>query len=170
MLKKIALLALLFILPLGVFAQNVKFGHLKSGEILKMMPEYAKAETDMQALQKKYSDEIQASQAELQKKYTEYMQQADSLPKNLAERKQKDINELAQRAEQFQQEVPNILAKAQEDMLTPIFKKMEDAIVAVGTEGGYIYVFDLSRTAIPFVNEKQSTDVTSQVKAKLGIK
>lgn len=170
MLKKIALIALLFILPLGVFAQNVKFGHLKSGELLKLMPEFTKAEADMQALQKKYSDELQAAQADLQKKYADYMQQADSLPKNLADRKQKDIQELAQRAEQFQQEIPNILTKAQEDMLAPVFKKLEDAITVVGTEGGYIYIFDLSRTAIPFVNDKLSTDVTPQIKAKLGLK
>ena len=71
---------------------------------------------------------------------------------------------------QFEQEVQQNLQKAQEDMTTPIFKKAEDAIVAVGQEGGYTFIFDLSRTAIPFVNDKQSTDVTTAVKTKLGIK
>ena len=48
-------------------------------------------------------------------------------------------------------------------------KKIDDAIKAVGQEGGYVYIFDLNATQIPFVNETLSTDVTGAVKAKLGI-
>ena len=55
-------------------------------------------------------------------------------------------------------------------MLQPIAKKIDDAIKAVGQEGGYVYIFDLSTTNIPFVNETLSTDVTGAVKTKLGIK
>ena len=49
MLKKIALL-LLLIAPMSVFAQ--KFGHVKFAEILTVMPEYTKAQTDIQAQQR----------------------------------------------------------------------------------------------------------------------
>lgn len=55
-------------------------------------------------------------------------------------------------------------------MMEPIYKKFEDALKAVGQEGGYIYIFDLNRTDIPYVNETQSTDVTAAVKTKLGLK
>ena len=55
MLKKIALL-LLLIAPMSVFAQ--KFAHFKSMDIIPVMPEYTKAQTDIQALQKQYEDEI----------------------------------------------------------------------------------------------------------------
>jgi outer membrane protein len=55
-------------------------------------------------------------------------------------------------------------------MLEPIVKKIEDAIKAVGQEGGYTYIFDLNTTNIPYVSETLSTDVTAAVKAKLGIK
>ena len=42
MLKKIALL-LLLIAPMSVFAQ--KFGHIKSADVLTVMPEFTKAQT-----------------------------------------------------------------------------------------------------------------------------
>jgi len=42
MLKKIALL-LLLILPMSVFAQ--KFGHVKTADIITVMPEFTKAQT-----------------------------------------------------------------------------------------------------------------------------
>lgn len=98
------------------------------------------------------------------------MQQQDSLPRNIAERRQKELQDLMERGQQFEQEVQQNMQKAQEEMTAPIFKKVEDAITAVGTEGGYIYIFDLSRVAIPYVNDKQSIDVTAAIKAKLGIK
>ena len=47
MLKKIALL-LLLIAPMSVFAQ--KFGHINSQEILSVMPEYKKAQTDISTM------------------------------------------------------------------------------------------------------------------------
>ena len=52
MLKKIALL-LLLIAPMSVFAQ--KFGHIKSADVLTVMPEFTKAQTDIQAMQKQYT-------------------------------------------------------------------------------------------------------------------
>lgn len=169
MFKKIALL-LMFVLPLSVFAQTLKFGHLKSYEVIQAMPDYTKAMTDLQALQKKYGDEVKRASDEFNKKYTEFMQQQDSLPRNIAERRQKELQDLMERGQQFEQEVQQNMQKAQEEMTAPIFKKVEDAITSVGSEGGFIYVFDLSRVAIPYVNDKQSVDVTSLVKNKLGIK
>lgn len=169
MLKKIALL-LLIVLPMGAFAQTLKFGHVKSYEVIQTMPEYTKAMTDLQDLQKKYTDEIKRANDEFNKKYQEFIQQQDSLPRNIAERRQKELQDLMERGQQFEQEVQENMQKAQQDMTAPIFKKVEDAVVTVGQEGGYIYIFDLSRTSIPYVNDKQSIDVTPALKTKLGIK
>ena len=76
MLKKIALL-LLLIVPMSVFAQ--KFGHLKSADVLTVMPEFTKAQTDIQAMQKQYEDEMKRATDELTKKYTEYQQEQANL-------------------------------------------------------------------------------------------
>ena len=60
-------------------------------------------------------------------------------------------------------------AQKQQELTDPIIKKATEALKAVGTEKGFTYIFDLSQTPIPFINEQQSTDVTADVKAKLGI-
>ena len=80
MLKKIALI-LLLIAPMTVFAQ--KFGHIKTQAIISIMPEYTKAQTDIQTLQKQYEDDIKRLTDELQKKFTEYQQEQANLPKNI---------------------------------------------------------------------------------------
>ena len=58
MLKKIALVMLLA-LPMGVFAQNLKFGHINAQEIITVMPEFTKAQNDIQNLEKQLTAELQ---------------------------------------------------------------------------------------------------------------
>ena len=166
MLKKIALL-LMLILPMSVFAQ--KFGHIKTQEILTVMPEYTKAQTDIQTMQQQYDDEMKRLGEELNKKFAAYQQEQANLPKNIQERRQKELQELNERGMQMQQDAQQHLQQSWMQMLEPIAKKIDDAIKAVGQEGGYVYIFDLNATQIPFVNETLSTDVTGAVKAKLGL-
>ena len=145
MLKKIALLVVMFALPLGAMAQ-AKFAHMNSQDVIAVMPEFTKAQADLDAMSKKYQDEMQRTNEEFQKKYQEFLAQADSLPKNIAERRQKE-----------------------QDAMAPIYQKLDEAIQAVGKAEGVVYIFDLARTPIPFVGA-QSVDVTAKVKTQLGIK
>lgn len=171
MLKKIALVMLLA-LPMGVFAQNLKFGHINAQEIVTAMPEFTKAQNDIQALEKQLTAELQRTQEEFNKKYQEFQQAVakDSLPPNIAERRQKELEDMMQRQDQFRQEAAQQMQKAQTDAMAPIYKKLDDAIKAVGAAEGVVYIFDLARTPIPYVNEAQSINLTNKVKTHLGIK
>lgn len=160
----------MLVLPMGVLAQNLKFGHVYMSEVIVLMPEYTSARTELENLQKQYIDEIQKAEQEMQKKYTEYMSQRDSLPESIRQRREKEIQDLAQRGEEFKGEVEQILAQKSQELTEPVLRKANDALKQVGTEKGFTYIFDLSQTPIPFVNEQQSIDVTADVKAKLGIK
>ena len=158
----------MLIAPMSVFAQ--KFGHIKMQEVVSLMPEYTKAQTDINTMQKQFEEEIKRAQEDISKKYAEYQQDQANLPKNIQERRQKELQDLSERGYQLQQDAQQQLQQSWMQMLEPIVKKIEDAIKAVGQEGGYVYIFDLNTTNIPYVSETLSTDVTSAVKAKLGIK
>ncbi|MBQ8243243.1 MAG: OmpH family outer membrane protein [Bacteroidaceae bacterium] len=166
MLKKIALI-LLLIAPMSVFAQ--KFGHIKSQEILNIMPDYTKAQNEIKAEEKQYMDEIQRASDELNKKYAAFQEEQANLPQNIKDRRMKELQELNEKGMQFQQDAQQQLNQSWMQKLEPIAKKIDDAIKAVGQEGGYVYIFDLNSTNIPYVSETLSTDVTGAVKAKLGL-
>ena len=166
MLKKLALL-LMLVAPMSIFAQ--KFGYFKSESIILVMPEYAKAQTDIQALQKQYEDEIKRASDEFNKKFAEFQQEQKNLPQNILERRQKELQELSEKGMQFQQDAQQQLQKAYADMMNPIYEKMEKAVQAVGKTGGYVFVFDLNRTDIPYVDETQAKDITNDIKTNLGI-
>ena len=166
MLKKIALI-LLLIAPMSVFAQ--KFGHFNAQEILAVMPETQKAQTDIETLRKQYEDDIKRTEDEVNKKFTAYQQEQANLPKNIQERRQKELQDLAEKGMQYQRDAQQELERSWMEMLEPIYKKLNDAVKAVGDEGGYVYLFDISTTQIPYVNETLSTNVSAAIKAKLGI-
>lgn len=167
MLKRITFI-LLLIAPMSVFAQ--KFGHIKTQDILAVMPEYTKAQTDIETMRQQWASEIKVVEDDFQKKFTAFQQEQANLPKNILERRQKDLQDLHERGMQMQQDAQQELEKSWLSMIEPIAKKIDDAIKAVGQEGNYVYIFDLNSVQIPFVNDALSTDVTSAVKAKLGIK
>ena len=167
MLKRIILL-LLIIAPMSVFAQ--KFGHIRSQEILVSMPEYTKAQTDIESMRKQSADDMKLIEEEFTKKYTAFQQEQATLPKNILERRQQELEEMRVKAIQTQQDYQQQLEQSWMEMVEPIAKKIDDAIKSVGQEGGYVYIFDLNMTNIPFVSDALSTDVTGAVKAKLGIK
>lgn len=168
MLKKIALIAALFILPLAAGAQ-AKFAHMNSQEIITVMPEYTKAQAELDAMAKQYQDEITRTEEEFNKKYQEFLAQQDSLPQNIAERRMKELQDMGQRQQQFQQEAAQAMQQANQEKMAPIMQKLDAAIQAVGQAEGVIYIFDLYRTPLAYVG-KESIDVTGKVKAQLGIK
>ncbi len=64
------ILTLLVALPMSVFAQ--KFGHFNSTDIIQYMPEFAAAQSKLQAQAKVYEDQLQEMQDELKLKADAY--------------------------------------------------------------------------------------------------
>ena len=170
MFKKLVIVMLLA-LPMGVFAQAQKFGHVNSADVISLMPEYTKAIDDLEAMKKQFTDELTRTQEEFNRKYQEFQQAmaSESLPQNIAERRQKELEDMMQRQQQFQEEASMQMQRAQQEKMVPVYKRLNDAIAAVGQAEGVIYVFDLARTDIPYVSTA-SIDLTAKLKAQLGLK
>ena len=164
--KKLILLAMLFA-PLTMLAQ--KFGHVNSQEIIQAMPEYATAKTSIEALQKQYESDLKTMQDELQKKSDAYDKEKAPLPENMKPRREQELQDLYQRIQQSYQDNQQALQKATQEKMQAISTKVSDAIKAVGSTGGYVYIMDTTG-GIPYISTTLSTDVTAQVKGKRGLK
>lgn len=166
--KKILIL-LLMMAPLSIVAQTQKFGYVNANSLMQLMPEFTKAQNDLQTLQKQYADEFERMRTELEKKGTEFEQVKDSLPANILQRRQNELQEIYTRMQQYEQESYQNLQQAQQTKLAEVSKVLSDAIQVVGREGGYICVFDIA-SGIPYISETLCEDVNDKVKAKLGLK
>lgn len=161
------LIAMLFLMaPLTIFAQ--KFGHLNSADIMPMMPEYKTAQTELENLEKQYTNELQMMESELAKKSEAYEKEKATLPANIQQRREQELQELYGRMQQYYQQSQQELMQASQEKQAAIMEKIMKAIKEVGVAGGYLYIFDVA-SGIPYISETLSTDVTGAVKAKLGI-
>ena len=161
------LFMILMLTPIAVMAQ--KFGHVNTQDIIQAMPEYTKAKSEIDALQKQYEADLKSMQDELQKKSQDYEANEKTLPDNIKQRRQQELQEMYQKIQQSYQDNQQALAKASQEKMSAITAKVVDAIKQVGDAGGYVYIMELNG-GIPYISNTLSTDVTAQVKTKLGLK
>lgn len=161
------IMALMMVLPMSVFAQ--KFGHFDSAEVIQAMPEYTSAQTELQTKMKTYEDELNRMKDEFQTKLDDYQKNEATLVDAVKERRQQELQDLNQRLEEYYNNSQKDLQQLQQQKMGELQQKLLKAVEDVGSEGGYVYIMDLS-SGIPYISKTLSTDVTPQVKAKLGLK
>lgn len=167
--KKFIICALCAICGFTTANAQAKFGHVNTQEIIQAMPEFTTARADIEKLTQQYEADLKSMQDELQKKAETFEKEEATLPENIKTRRNQELQDLYQRIQQTYQDNQQALAKAQQEKMQAITAKVLDAIKAVGQEGGYVYVMDMS-AGIPYISTTLSSDVTAQVKAKLGLK
>ena len=160
--KKVILMALLLV-PMSIFAQ--KFGHFDSSAIIQLMPEYTTAQTEIQQLQAQYENDLKRMQDESE----EYDKEKANLLDNVRQRRETELQDLYNRIQQSYQDNQKSLQETSQQKMQAISDKMLGVIKQIGTEGGYVYIMDVS-AGIPYISTTLSTDVTADIKQKLGLK
>jgi outer membrane protein len=152
-----------------VLAQSYKFGHINTQELVLLMPERDSAQTKLESISKDLQDQIQDLQTELQTKYTTYQQKQATWTAAILEAKQREIQEISARTEEFQRTAQEELQRAQQQLLQPVIQKATKAIEKVARQEGFTYIFDISGGAIQYFNPDQSVDILPLVKKELNI-
>ena len=169
--KKIitSVFVLLFLISgTGLYAQNLKFGHINSQELLLAMPENDSAQAQLERFANQLQTQMEAMQNELNTKYQDYLNQQEQLTDLIRQTKEEEIQQLQERIQNFQNTAQQEMQKKQNELMTPIINKANEAIKAVARENGFIYIFDISRGTILYFSDK-SQDILPLVKQKLGI-
>ncbi|MBR4218089.1 MAG: OmpH family outer membrane protein [Bacteroidales bacterium] len=152
-------------------AQAQKFGYVNTTDIFNVMPEKATAENTLKSVSDKYEAEYKNLQDAFQKKISDY-EAADkdaTTPQAIKDRHNQELQDDYVKIQNFQQTAAQDLQRQQETLLAPITQKLQNAIQAVGAEGGYTFIFDMSSMSILYTGTG-AEDITAKVKAKLGIK
>ena len=166
--KKIIICAICAFCGLTANAQ-AKFGHVNTQEIIQAMPEYNTAKAEIDKLTSQYEADLKAMQDELQKKADAFDKEQATLPDNIKQRRQTELQEMYQKIQQSYQDNQQALQKASQEKMQAITAKVLDAIKAVGQAGEFVMINEIN-AGIPYISTTLSTDVTAQVKTKLGLK
>lgn len=163
--KVIFLLAIGITLGLNVQAQK-KSGYVNSQELLSIMPEAQKADADLKAYIQTLDEQFKTMATEGQTKMKEYEANATTWTDAVKEVKEKELQDLNNRLQEFQGSADEKIGKKREELYKPLLDKAQTAIRAVGTEGSYDYIYDGSA----LLYAKDSENLLPLVKTKLGIK
>ncbi len=167
--KKLIVCAICAICGFTTANAQAKFGHVNTQEIIQAMPEYTAAKNDIDKLTAQYEADLKSMQDELQKKADAFDKEQATLPDNIKQRRQTELQEMYQKIQQSYQDNQQALQKASSEKMQAITAKVLDAIKAVGQAGDYVIINEIN-AGIPYISTTLSTDVTAQVKTKLGLK
>jgi len=165
--RKIAVIVLLVTLSLATIAQKTKFGHINQDSIFDAMPEKAQITKALEEYGRTLENQMLELQKEYETKITEYQANMNTWSPAIKEIKEEEIYSMQQRIQNFQQKAQRDIVAKENELLEPIYDKIEKAIKLVGEEKNLIYVFNSA--ALLYISS-ESVDITKDVKIKLGIK
>ena len=164
--KKIFLFAAMALFTLTASAQ-AKFAYVNFNEIVMLMPESDAARTQMQAAQKEASDTYQSMVDEANAKFNEYQQKQATWTPAIKESKEKELGEIQNRIQEFQQSIQVELQQQNQQLMEPIQKKALETVEKLAKAGGYTMVFDPGQFL--YLDKSQCKDLTADARKALNI-
>lgn len=164
--KKIVILFILMITFQTLSAQ--KYGYLNKEEIYSSIPEYDSATVQVEKLRKEYENMLASMQGEYSSKSASLNNESANISEYLRQTRQDELKNLSVRIQLFSVRANAQLEEKKNQLYQPIITKVDNAIKAVATEQGFIFVIDSSQML--FTDEKKCTNILPLVKANLGLK
>jgi outer membrane protein len=160
---KLFLIGAVLVCSSGV-AMAQKSGYVSVDQIIAIMPEAAKIDTQMQRYQADSINQEYVSLIEQYKYYDSLLTKTDTtkMPPSLRKKYGEDRDNIAYQVQNWQQIAQNAYQAKQNELLSPVYRKVMTAIQTVAKEKGYTYVYDKSVMIVapngddllPFVAQK----------------
>jgi outer membrane protein len=171
--RSIGIAVLIFVVALAgqsAMAQNFKFGHINSDELIQSMPEYDSATVKLEKFRKELLNALDLMTVEFNTKNESYQKESKNLSDIVKQTKEQELIDMQKRIQDFQGNAQQQLQNKQTEVFQPIYVKVDKAIKDIGKENGFLYVFDVAKGALLYFDEAKSINVLSLVKTKLGLK
>lgn len=162
-------LVAVFTVCVAFTAEAQQFGYTNSQEILMEMPDVKRADSQLADLQKQLQRKGEQMVKAYQEKRADLQRRHDNGELSPAQAKI-ELENLAkdeQKLMEYEQNMMQQLATKREQLIKPIFDKIQNAIDTVAKEKGYSYVVDSSTGVLLYADP--SHDITGAVKSRLGM-
>jgi outer membrane protein len=142
-----------------------KVGYVDTRRVIQEAPGAQEARSTLEREWQGYQQQMQAMEDSLNTMMADYQQRSLVMS---AEAKQRREQEIRQKQASFQEraeEIQTLAGRRQQELMTPIMTKVEEAIGEVRKAEGFALVFDVASEAI--VSADPSLDLTDRVIARL---
>lgn len=157
-------------MALGFFSASAqtKIGYINTDELMSIMPEAAKVNTELNEYQASLQQLGQTLTIDADKKRDQYFLDSLKLSPSMKEIRRNELVTLYTRLQNFDQEAQEKSQKYAQDKIAPVRARAMEAIKTVAREKGYTYVIDEATSALLVM--PPADDLLPAVKTKLGIK
>lgn len=144
---------------------QTKIGYIDTDELISVMPEAAKADSTLKEFQASLGQQYQDLSIELNNKDSVFVADSSKLSPSMKAIKRKELIDLYQRVQNYQQESQELYQQEANAKIAPIREKAMNAIKAVAKEAGYAYILNADNLLVM----PPGDNILALVKTKLGI-
>lgn len=169
--KKYILASFLLLIGLGASAQ--KFAYVDTEYILKHLPEYKSALSQLDGLSQQYQKQVDDSFSEIDKMYKAYQADQVLLTDDMRKRRENDIIEKEKKAKELQRQKfgpEGELFQTRTKLLKPIQDKVSTVIGETAKNKFIDFVFDKSSEFTMMIYASSNYDISNDVITRLGYK
>ena len=144
--NKIKLLLMAAFITVSSAALAQKTGYISVDQVISIMPEVVKIDSQLQKYQ---ADTVNAEFASLIEQYNykdSMLNKTDTtkMPSSLRKQYRSDLEGIAYQVQNWQAISQQAIQNKQNQLLAPVYRKVMSAIQAVAKEKGYTYIYDKS--------------------------
>lgn len=168
MIKKIASIAL-FVLGLISFAQAQRIAYVDVTAILESMPEYQKAQEQLDKVATTWRQEIAQEQDKVKGLYSKFQAEQVLLSEEMKKTREEEIMTKEKEVRELQRQKfgpEGALFKKREELVKPIQDKVYSTIERFAQDKGFEFIFDKGSASGMLYADKKN-DKTEEVKAIL---
>ena len=145
---------------------QTKIGYISTEELVSIMPETAKADSNLQQYRTALIQNAQEKQSSLESAIEKFNKDSSTMTISVKDVKRGELQKMLNDLQSEDQRIQQQLQQRQQELIAPINKKAFDAIQAVAKENGYSYIFEKGALLVAPPGE----DVLTLVAKKLNVK
>jgi outer membrane protein len=167
--KKFLTAAFITVTAVVVSAQanaQTKTGYISTEELVSILPETAKADSNLQQYRGALIQNAQDKQTALESAIEKFNKDSVSMSSSVKDVKRGELQKMLSDLQSEDQRIQQQLQQRQQELITPINRKAFEAIQAVAKENGYTYVFEKGALLVA----PPADDILPLVAKKLNVK
>ena len=143
-----------------------KIGYISTEELVSIMPETAKADSNLQQYRGALIQNAQDKQTALESAIEKFNKDSATMSSSVKDVKRGELQKMLTDLQAEDQRIQQQLQQRQQELIAPINRKAYDAIQAVAKESGYTYIFEKGALLVA----PPGDDIIPLVAKKLNVK
>jgi outer membrane protein len=151
---------------------GLKIGYTNAEYILSNMPEAKEIEAELKDYESQLTAQLESKRRDFETKLAEYQRTAENMIPEVRADKERELQGLQQSIQKFQQDAQVSLQRKSSELVSPVFKTIQDAIDKVAKDNGYTHIFNSGQPDVGLnilLYARDEDDISNLVLKELGI-